>query len=173
LPRPSSYVATLWITLPSKASIGARSRPNDQPTAATSPCPSISSVARRCLSEDVLRPGRHRLRGWRRLATSRRGAGVRYAYYPLSRREDPLRPRCMRVDRYHTAVFFQGYVMDRRIDFIEEKARRPALQHTLGTSAMECNPTPPLDSTHTLWNYSRHLHLSTTARASLNNPTAL
>jgi hypothetical protein len=42
------------------------------------------------------------------LPPGRRGAGVRYAYYPLSRREDPLRPRCMRVDRYHTAVFAMG-----------------------------------------------------------------
>jgi hypothetical protein len=63
--------------------------------------------------------------------------------------------------------------MDRRISFIEEKARRPALQHTLGTGATECNPTLPLDSTHTLRDYSRHLHLSTTTRASLNNPAVL
>jgi hypothetical protein len=63
--------------------------------------------------------------------------------------------------------------MDRRIGFIEEKTRRPTLQHTLGTGAMECNPTLPPGSTHTLRDYSRHLHLSTTARASLNNPAAL
>lgn len=40
--------------------------------------------------------------------------------------------------------------MERRIGFIEEEARRPALQHTLGTCATECNPTLRLGSTHTL-----------------------
>jgi hypothetical protein len=59
--------------------------------------------------------------------------------------------------------------MERRIWFIEEGPEGRCTTHP-GTAARWCNPTAPTGSgTHTLRDYSRHLHFSTSARLPLNS----
>jgi hypothetical protein len=43
----------------------------------------------------------------------------------------------------NASIFFQGYVMDRRIGFIEEKGQEAKVQHTPGTDATGTNHANP------------------------------
>ena len=67
-----------------------------------------------------------------------------------------------------SALFFQGYVMDRRIGFIEGRAKMPNYNAYIRHRRRVTHPPPP---THT--DYLLNLHISTWAKLPLRSPASL
>jgi hypothetical protein len=66
--------------------------------------------------------------------------------------------------------FFQGYVMERRICFIEEGPEGQGTTHFWHNRPRVQPTLPKKGSTQPLTDYSRHLHFPTSTRQPLNNP---
>jgi hypothetical protein len=104
---------------------------------------------------------------------------ISYAYKPSHARFFQL---CAWLATAHLVCFaffraffsgsFQGYVMDRHIGFIEEVAKKPKYNTPLAQTPPVQHHTNLKASTHTLNNYSRHLHFSTGTSMPLNNLAA-